>query len=100
MTKAPKHLSAQASKWFEAVCSEYELAPHHILILQGAAESWDRMQQARKVIDQKGLTLDGGEKIRPEVKAENDAKTLFLRALRELQLESAPTESYPRPPRL
>ncbi len=99
----PKHLSAEAKKWWRAVSGGYELESHHLKLLQAAAESWDRMIQARDVLNKDGLTfLDrfGQPKSRPEVSVERDSRTAFQRALRELNLdvESGPVEDS-RPPR-
>ena len=62
----------------------------HILTLAG--EAWDRSAQARRVLEQDGLIfLDrfGQPRPRPEVAIEKDAKLLFARLTRELQLEAS-----------
>jgi phage terminase small subunit len=56
--KAPKHLRAPTRKWFESVLADYELEPHHVRILQLAAEAWDRCQQAREAIKKHGMTFE------------------------------------------
>ena len=100
---APKHLKAATRRWFEAVCSEFVLEPHHEKLLTLAAESWDRCAEARKVIDKEGLTFTdrfGQPKSRPEVGIERDSRIAFARLLRELNLDVEPPQDSPRPPSL
>jgi phage terminase small subunit len=81
------------------VTSTFELEEHHLRLLTLAAEAWDRGQQAREAIVEKGLTFDdrfGVPHARPEVAIERDSRTAFARLLRELALDiSAPDESRP-----
>ena len=61
----------------------------HILTLAG--ETWHRSAQARRVLERDGLVfLDrfGQPRPRPEVAIEKDAKLLFARLTRELQLDA------------
>lgn len=100
--KAPKHLKPQTAAWFDAVCHEYTLEPHHIRILTLAAEAWDRGQQAREAIDWHGLTFNdrfGVPKARPEIAIERDSRIAFARLIRELGLDIEQPED-PRPPRI
>ena len=87
---APAHLSEEARRWWQRTCKDYELSPHHLLVLQAAAESWDRAQQARKALDLEGLTVQGehGPKTHPAVAVEVNSRTLFVRCLRELSLDT------------
>ena len=99
--KAPKHLRAATRKWFESVLADYELEPHHVRLLQLAAESWDRCQQAREAIKKHGMTFEnkyGETKIRPEAVVEKDSRIAFARLVRELNLTEEPDQ--PRPPAL
>src|SRR5262245_31182204 len=102
LPKPPKHLRPTTRKWFADVVSSYELEPHHVRLLTLAAESWDRIQEAREAIAQSGLTYvnKAGEPRRhPAVQIEHDSKIAFARLLRELALDiSAPDDS--RPPAL
>ena len=41
---------------FDRVLEDYELHPHHLRLLQLAAECWDRSQDARAVIDAASLS--------------------------------------------
>lgn len=99
--KVPSHLSEESAKWFRAVLAEYELGEHHLRILQAACESWDRCQEARRVLAEQGLTyLDrfGAPRGRPEIAVERDNRLAFLRAVRELGLDlEQPTTPRPVP---
>ena len=100
--KAPAHLSPATKAWWRRIVTEYDLQSHHLKILQTACESWDRLCQARTAIDEKGLTFEdrlGNVRPRPELTTERDCRIAFLRAVRELGLDSAEVES-PRPPPL
>jgi len=68
-----------------------------------AAESFDRCQQARELIDRDGLvvvTADGGLKQHPAVSIERDSRLAFARLLRELDLDATAPPERARPPGL
>ncbi len=96
----PAHLSRAAKKWWSAVVDRYELESHHFKLLEMAATSWDRAEEARLAIKKHGLTCEGrfGPKLRPEVAVEEKNKTIFARLIRELNLSETPDDV--RPPRL
>ena len=97
----PKHLRPATAAWFAEVCREYELEPHHRRLLTLAAESWDRCQQARETLDEKGLIYGdrfGSPRSRPEVAIEKDSRIAFCRCLRELGLDLAEPPEAPRAP--
>jgi P27 family predicted phage terminase small subunit len=83
--------------------ADFELEPHHVLLLSAAAEAIDRCQQAREMIAAEGITVrtaDGGAKAHPAIAIERDSRLAFARLLRELDLDvSAPAENA-RPPAL
>ncbi|WP_234683973.1 P27 family phage terminase small subunit [Bradyrhizobium monzae] len=100
---APAHLKAGTKAWWRAVVEEYDLEPHHLRLLQLAAEAWDSAQAARAVIQSDGMTFVdrfGSPRARPEVAIERDSRTAFARLVRELDLDCAPPTSTPRPPAL
>ena len=104
MTKiqAPGHLRDATREWFEGVCEEYVLEPHHVRLLTLAAEAWDRCCEAREAIQEHGITyMDRFDqpKPRPECKIEKDSRMDFARLLRELALDVEPPPEAPRPPR-
>lgn len=102
--KAPAHLSPDARAWWASVVQDYELEPHHVHLLQSAAEAWDRMQQARKALaDHGGLTFTGANgdlKTHPAVAIERDARIAFARLVRELDLDAGAPSERSRPPAL
>ncbi|MGD9890307.1 MAG: P27 family phage terminase small subunit [Dehalococcoidia bacterium] len=107
MTKStprpPRHLSVATRKWWAQIVADYVLESHHLKILTLAAEAWDRGQTAREVLDREGLTfIDrfGQPKARPEVAIARDSATVYLRALRELDLDVEPPADATRPPQL
>jgi phage terminase small subunit len=96
----PAHLSAEMRAWWGAVTIDYDLEDHHRKLLQVAAESWDLAQRARLELEQAGSLTHtdrfGGVRPRPEIAVMRDARTSFMRALRELALDiSEPSESRP-----
>jgi phage terminase small subunit len=97
--KAPAHLAPATRRWFGAVVRDYVVEEHHVRLLTTAAEAWDRGEQARTILDAKGLTYTdrfGQPRVRPEFGVERDSRIAFMRALRELALDiSAPGESRP-----
>ncbi|CAN7517096.1 P27 family phage terminase small subunit [Mesorhizobium caraganae] len=99
----PEHLSDQAKTWWRGVVQDYVLEPHHLRLLQLAAEAWDRAQQARAVIDKEGITTtDDRKNVRahPAVGIEKDARTGFARLVRELDLDVELPPNRSRPPGL
>lgn len=100
--KAPAHLRPATAAWWQEVCDEYTLEPHHIRLLTLAGEAWDRCQQAREALQEHGLTFEdrfGAPRPRPEIPVERDSRLAFARLIRELDLDcSEPPVS--RPPSL
>lgn len=97
---APRHLSAASRRWWGQVVADFDLSPSDLRLLQGAAESWDRAQEARQRIAADGAYLAdrfGQLRAHPGVAVERDARTLFARLLRELSLDIEPPDV--RPPR-
>lgn len=98
---APKHLRPATRAWWTHVVRAYQLEPHHLRQLEVACASWDEFTRAREALEEHGLTFVdrlGSPRQRPEVAIARDAKTLFLRALRELALDTVPPPDAPRPP--
>ena len=99
---APSHLSVDAKGWWDSVVRDFDLEPHHLRLLQSAAEAWDRMQQGRQALADHGsltfVSANGDPKTHPAVAIERDARVAFARLVRELDLDaSGPAESR-RPP--
>ncbi len=100
--KAPNHLRAATKRWFAEVVEAFELESHHVRLLTLAAESWDRCQEARAILDKEGLTFEdryGSPRSRPEIAVERDSRLAFARLIRELGFDVATPENT-RPPRI
>jgi phage terminase small subunit len=101
--KAPKHLRATTRAWWSQVVADYQLEPHHALLLTAACECLDRIAEAQEAVTAEGLfPVNGrGRKLHPALLLERDQKILFARLLRELSLDiEAPAEQYARVPRI
>jgi len=101
--RAPKHLRKSTAEWFRSVAKSYELEPHHVRLLQLAAEAWDRVEEAREALAEHGLTFEdrfGQPHARPEVAVERDSRLAFARLLRELDLDADPPRDTSRLPAL
>jgi phage terminase small subunit len=101
--KPPRHLSPATRKWYASVLENYELEPHHLKLLQLAAEAWDRCEQARLALAEHGTTfLDrfGAPRTRPEIAVERDSRLAFARLIRELDLDTETPVAASRPPSL
>jgi hypothetical protein len=75
---------------------EYQLEPHHLRLLQAAAECWDRLQQARELLSRDGLVIagrEGGMRPHPAAAIERDCRIAFARLIRELDLDVEPPAS-------
>lgn len=100
-TPPPTHLAEATKSWWRSVVEDYFLEGHHLRLLQLAAESWDRCQQARAVLDAEGSTyIDrfDAPRARPEVAIERDSRLAFARLIRELDLDVDAPPPAARPP--
>ncbi|RIK45852.1 MAG: hypothetical protein DCC58_05080 [Chloroflexi bacterium] len=99
----PKHLSAEARRWWRRLVSEYDITDEAgLLLLLAALEAFDRMRDAQAEIGRDGIvTLDrfGQRKPHPACVIERDARAQMLAALRALNLDLEPVRDAPgRPP--
>lgn len=97
----PAHLLPETAAWWTSILRTFDLESGALRLLQLAAESWDRCQRARAVLDAEGTTYTdrfGAPRARPEVAVERDSRIAFARLLRELALDSVPMPDAPRPP--
>jgi P27 family predicted phage terminase small subunit len=86
----PEHLSPAMRKWWTTVTHTYVLESHHLLLLETAADAWDKMVLARETVRREGLSVptgNGGTKKNPAVDIERDARAQFITALRTLDLD-------------
>jgi phage terminase small subunit len=98
----PAHLSEAMQTWWKQVLADYDLDHHHLHLLECAADSWDRMVEARETLAREGLTVStkSGTKRHPCADIERDSRLAFARLLRELDLDADPPKEPPvwRPP--
>src|SRR5262249_24073949 len=83
----PDHLRPETKDWWRLVAPELE--PYQYRILQSACEAWDLYQRANTELAKNGLTYvdpKGMVRANPAAAISRDARTSFLRALRELRL--------------
>ncbi len=98
--KPPVYLSKEAKAFWRETVSEFVLEPHHLRVLEAACTALDRMNAARKEIQDRGILVEdrfGVPKANPAVAVERDARTAFLRAVRNLDLDiEPPKDALPR----
>ena len=92
--KPPSHLSSDMQQFWRRLTQEYDFSLEHVRLLQLTCEQFDRAQAARQRIAVDGMIL--ADKRHPLIGVEAKATELFMRGLRDLQLESeagnAPTK--------
>ena len=97
----PGHLSAEAKRMFENLCSEYGISDTAGLrILRTALEAWDRCQNARRQIDKDGMVVrDKFNQLKPHplLPVERDSRAAFLAGLKALNLDLEPLKEIGRP---
>jgi phage terminase small subunit len=95
LPQPPSHLSPSAAQWWRTTVETYVLQEHHLRLLQLACEAWDRAQEARKVLADEGLTVEGqkGPRPHPCIAIEHAAQLTVARLVRELDLDTEPPPS-------
>lgn len=87
---APAHLSDKGQELFTTLQREYAIFdPDGVVLLTAGIECYDRVNEAREIIQREGLTdLDRFGQTRPHpcVKIERDARAQMLASLRALNL--------------
>jgi hypothetical protein len=94
-------LSPETQAWVKGIRRTWELDSHHEKLLLICGQALDRIREARQRIKEDGAFYEDKHGVRrphPALKAEHDAKILFSRNLRELDLDAAVTPATPRPP--
>jgi phage terminase small subunit len=94
--EAPDHLSERMKGWWRQVVVEHDLDSHHFLLLEQAANAWDRCETAKTVVEEGTSYLNekGEPRPRPEVAVERDARLCFVRIIKELDLDPPPVQQY------
>jgi P27 family predicted phage terminase small subunit len=98
----PKRLSAEARKSWQKVVDEYQIVDDTgLIILSTAFEAFDRMRVAQDQIKREGMTSTdrfGQTKAHPLLTVERDARSQFLAALKQLNLDIEPLADRPGRP--
>src|SRR6516162_4850698 len=87
--RVPSHLSPEARLWYRHCAQAWKFERHQLMLLQRAAEAWDRGEAARKVIETAGLLVQsvrGGPRLNPVLKVEDANRKAFARLLQQLDL--------------
>jgi phage terminase small subunit len=89
---APAHLTEATRRWWAQIVKGWTLEAHHLRLLQVACESWDLAQTARAEMKRDGLTVKtiNGVKTHPAAAIARDARIVFVRTLREMNLDTEP----------
>src|SRR6266436_7213680 len=94
----PTHLSQEAKRWWVDVVARFGIESHRYQTLQAACEAWDLSQLARRALAKQGVSYRDGKgmwRSRPEVAIARDARTAYLRAVKELKIDASPASSSP-----
>jgi P27 family predicted phage terminase small subunit len=94
----PRHLSREAKGWWAKLQEDFGIEDAAgLLILTTAAEAFDRMRGAQKLIKKHGATcLDrfGQTKANPATTIERDSRAAMLAALKALNLDIEPLKEH------
>ena len=100
----PKHLSTITKKWWRDVLKGFEFDPSELPLLEAAATAWDRANEARRLIEENGLTIiDRFKQVKanPACGVERDSLATYARLIRQLGFaQSEDYEKAMRPPRI
>lgn len=99
ITKAPSTLSRAAQRRWRAIVNEFELSASELIVLEEGLLAWDRLGQARALLDRDGLVVAtgaGGLKPHPAANVEAESRRAVFAAFRQLGLDTA--DESPRKP--
>lgn len=99
----PPGLSAKAKTWWKKIIAEYEIEDAAgLLLLETALQAFDRMHDARGLIEKYGaVTKDRFDQLRPNpaTTIERDSRAAMCAALKALNLDLEPLrDGAGRPP--
>lgn len=92
LPEPPEWVPAPEAEWWRAIVRDFELTDADLVTLEVAVGALVRWRQARELVDDQGLLVEGryGLRQNPAVGIERDARLAALRALRELDLDGEP----------
>lgn len=94
--RPPEHLQPDAAEFWRQVQHDYGIVdPPGLALLTSACELLDRAAEARRAIEQEGVTYTdrfGAPRTRPEVAVERNAVIAFGRTLKVLGLDLQPPQ--------
>jgi hypothetical protein len=93
--KIPTHFSAKSRKLWKSINAEYQLEVEAAELLRVALENLDLADQARELLRNEGLVIDG--KKHPASDAVKLHDGMFLRAIRQLGLDVVQPGAMGRP---
>lgn len=100
--RPPGHLSKEAKRIWKELTSEYGIDDAGgRAILKTGLEAYDRATGARLAIDKEGLTIKdrfGTSKPHPLLACERDARSQWLAALKQLNMDIEPLRDGPGRP--
>ncbi len=100
--KTPPGLSREAGALWRRMQAEYGIGDSGGMeILTRACEALDRIRSAQAVINKAGILVFGANKIpkaNPATQIERDARSAFLQAMKQLNLDLEPLKAIGRPP--
>lgn len=99
---APKHLRPETRRWWRSIVRDWNLESHERALLTAAAETWDRIQEARELIDEQGITVVdrfGQAKPHPALSVERLSRLAFARLVKALALDIEPPPAPRKHPR-
>jgi len=94
----PDHLSEPMQEFYGSVLHGYDLTEGAVELLRRGCELWDLGELARLQVLKDGPVVQdrfGQDREHPAAKTFRDCTALFMRILRELQLEPPATDSRP-----
>ena len=101
--RPPAGLTPATRAWWRDVTSGWELESHHLKLLAICCRAWDEAEAASELVRRDGLTVvqpSGAVRPNPALRIANEARALYARCLRELDLDVQPPADAQRPPQL
>ena len=96
LPKAPNYFSQKARKLWASINGEYDLEDEAAELLRVALENLDLADKARELLRTEGLAIDGRK--HPASDSVKLHDEMFMRAIRQLQLDVVAPGPIGRPP--